>query len=67
MPIIPPEVMEEDWNFASSSETQVATGVSGSTEITRYVIVVPYFIFSLGIKLLPTYLTGFGDCEVPVI
>ena len=67
MAVIPPEVVKEDGDFTRSPETQVAAGVGGSTKISRYVIMIPYFVISLGIKVLPTYPTDFCVCEVPII
>ena len=67
MPVIPLEIMEKDGDFASSSEANIATGVGGSTEISCYVVMIPYFIFSLGVKLFTTYPTDLGVIEVKII
>ena len=63
MAVIPPEVVKENGNFASSSETQVAAGVGGSTEISGNVVVVPYFVLNLSVKLLRTDPTDFCVIE----
>ena len=67
MAVVPLEIMKEDGDFASSSEANVASGVSGSAEISRYMIVIADFIFSFGVKVLPTYPTELGVIELKIV
>ena len=67
MTVVPLEVMVEDWNFASSSEADIAPRVSGSAEISSYVVVIADFRFLFRVEILSTDPTGLVVVELLVV